>query len=190
MNNLLVDDPSETDAKHPQYAKDFQWIIGDKQHGFQTVTPILPQRMLNDVFSLASADPGTIVNSALRVVQNRAVPGVKVGAQMIETAIKPAASPLDPRNFNTLFDKKAPKQEQWKQLSANIVGELAPIPVVQNAVQNGLKRGFSASELQRSIRDRGIGTFSYDRLSKHQEQRLSSARRQFDSQVKHMLPLG
>ena len=183
-NNLLVADPSETDPKHPRYAKDFQWVIGDKQHGFQTVTPILPQRMLNDVFSLASMDPGTIVNSALRVVQNRAVPGVKVVAQGIETAVKPAASPLDPRNFNTLFDKKAPRQEQWKQLATNIVGELAPIPVVQNAVQNGLKRGFSASELERSIRDRGIGTFSYDRLSKPQEKQLSRARTWFDARVK------
>jgi hypothetical protein len=187
-NNLLVNDPSESDPKHPQYAKDFQWVIGDKEHGFQTLTPILPQRMVADATGLVAADPSTIVGNAVKIAYSRAVPGVKVAADLVETQMRPAASTLDPRNYWAMYDKKAPRDEQWKSVAANIVGELLPIPVVQNSVNKALRQGFSAAEVERDIRDRGIGMFSYDRMTKKQETALTHARGTFTYRVNNLAP--
>lgn len=187
-NNLLVNDPSESDPKHPQYAKDFSWVVGDRKNGFQTLTPILPQRMLNDAQSLVTGDPTTIVKSAINVAANRAVPLAHAGFDLAKTALLPAASPLDPRNFSTVFDKDAPREVQHRQMLENIASELAPIPLLQDSVKDALRRGLSLPQVERDLRDRGIGAFSYDRLSKPQEQGLHKARSTFVSQVRKLAP--
>lgn len=187
-NNLLVNDPAESDPKHPAYAKDFSWVVGDRKNGFQTLTPILPQRMLNDAQSLVTGDPTTIVKSAINVAANRAVPLAHAGFDLAKTALLPAASPLDPRNFSTVFDKDAPQKVQHQQMLENIASELAPIPLLQDSVKDALRRGLSLPQVERDLRDRGIGAFSYDRLSKPQEQGLHKARSTFVSQVRKLAP--
>jgi hypothetical protein len=184
-NNLLVDDPSERGGPHPNPAKDFVWIFKNSDGSHFRVEPTLPQNMLTDVSTLLTGDLNTMFKKAFEVVESRMRPGLAaLVVKPVVTSLQGAESPLDPRDYNTMWSRNAPAAVQWKEFASNVAGEMAFIPLVKSIVQQGLNRGITTDEMKEKLAGGALGAFVYNSLSYNQSYQLSAAMDYWTRQVR------
>ena len=181
-NNQIVNDPQE--QQPGGRAKDFQFIDGSKAKGFSRSTPPIPQRILGDVEDIAAplvgGDPTTAIKSAVKVIGGRAVPGVGAALDAGITAYSPAKDPTLPQNYNTVYDKDAPRGVQARQIGGYIAGK-APIPLLGYQVKDAIRTGkpMTLHDIESGV----TGIQSYPETSKQSDKAEYRVRKQLETKV-------
>lgn len=140
------------------------------------------QHIAQAAYGAATDGPGVPLTQALQMLTARGNPIARFAMNASQTADAVYAPNVEgpETNFSLIFNPKAPKAEQFKQVGQYFAGHFLPVPLVGIAVQNALRRGMDARDLYAAFASAaGLGFPGSDRLSDDQRRALKQAQRRY-----------
>lgn len=184
-HNQLANDPNFT-GRYP--TPDLTIYQGQNKEGQgQYLTPPLPQRTAAQlVNSAATGDPFEMAFTASNIAGSHANPVVGNAISALATVMAQRKEGLDPAtgsNYDIVFNKDAPRAEQFKEIGGFLVSHDIPVPLVQYAIQDAVRQGWSPQKLKDEIvQSAGLG-FPHNRPSQQQSKQINAAYRRFEMVV-------
>jgi len=127
-------------------AEDWQMALP----GGKRMTLLLPQRILSDLLS---------PNGWVKMISSHANLPLGTTMRMASTLAAPAQDPS--QNFNVLYNKNAPEEEQIKQLAGAAAERMVPLPL-QGLEPDNLKKLLSTTNKAGAVTEGFFGLRPYD----------------------------